>query len=204
MPLPEPDQSAPTPQSPYSQNREVIQNLTLPSIPNLDIPPSPPGSPPPGVDGKIAHFLRLKTQGVHFNEKLASSSALKNPSLLGKLMASAGLDEEQQYATSLRTELWDPACFPEWAYKEGLLKAQQEAEKLRQEETVGKARNRVDFMPAQSGVGNENATHVASMRTEGRSAAQRVIAGLSRDGGSSRESSAGPTKKTRFDEKGRG
>ncbi|KAJ6155043.1 hypothetical protein N7470_005609 [Penicillium chermesinum] len=48
-------------------------------VPNLDIPPSPPGSPDPAANAKFQHFLSLKHQGVHFNAKLATSSSLKNP-----------------------------------------------------------------------------------------------------------------------------
>ncbi|KAL9043576.1 MAG: hypothetical protein Q9214_003244, partial [Letrouitia sp. 1 TL-2023] len=78
---------------PYSSKQALIRNLTLPPIPSLDIPPSPPGSPRPNIERKFEHFIALKKQNVHFNNKLASSSALKNPMLLKKLMKSAGLEE---------------------------------------------------------------------------------------------------------------
>src|SRR5438132_953822 len=58
-------------QSPYSTSRSLIRDLTLPPYPNLDIPQSPPGSPPPELTQKFAQFLELKKQGVHFNDKLA-------------------------------------------------------------------------------------------------------------------------------------
>ncbi|KAI4157831.1 MAG: hypothetical protein LQ342_007975 [Letrouitia transgressa] len=85
--------------TPYSSKQALIRNLTLPPIPSLDIPPSPPGSPPPNIERKFENFIELKKQNVHFNQKLASSSALKNPMLLKKLMKSAGLEETDQYAT---------------------------------------------------------------------------------------------------------
>ncbi|KAI4209640.1 MAG: hypothetical protein LQ351_007440 [Letrouitia transgressa] len=84
---------------PYSSKQALMRNLTLPLIPILDIPPSPPGSPPPGIEQKFEHFIELKKQNVHFNHKLASSSALKNPMLLKNLMNSAGLNETDQYST---------------------------------------------------------------------------------------------------------
>lgn len=85
------------PASPYTIQQSTIRNLTLPTNPNFDIPPSPPGSPNPGAEDKFAHFLGLKRQGVHFNAKLASSASLKNPSLLPKLMQFAGVEDQRQY-----------------------------------------------------------------------------------------------------------
>jgi len=41
-------------------------------------------------------------------------------------MSKVGIDEKAQYNTSLPLDLWNPNDFPEWAYKEGLLKSQQE------------------------------------------------------------------------------
>ncbi|UKZ79545.1 hypothetical protein TrVFT333_007302 [Trichoderma virens FT-333] len=103
--LPEPDAPQDSPSSPYSSNRGLIHDLTLPSVPNLDIPPSPPGSPPPGANKKVEQFLELKKKGVHFNSKLEQSSALKNPSLMDKLLDFVGIDEVGQYETTLPKEL---------------------------------------------------------------------------------------------------
>jgi hypothetical protein len=62
----------------------------------MDIPPSPPGSPPRGheaLTAKFDTFLRLKrTKGVHFNERLASSAGLRNPALMDKLLGFVGLE----------------------------------------------------------------------------------------------------------------
>ncbi|KAI9839630.1 MAG: hypothetical protein M1819_002256 [Sarea resinae] len=135
-------------QSPYSASRSLIRDLTLPPVPNLDIPPSPPGSPQPSTSAKFAHFLELKKQGVHFNEKLAKSSALKNPSLLQKLMGFAGIDDQNQYASTLPTELWDPSGFPKWAYKEELAKSQQELSRRKEEEKARVQREALEFVPA--------------------------------------------------------
>lgn len=109
------------PASPYSANRALLRDLTLPTLPNYDIPPSPPGSPKESTNAKFKNFLELKKQGVHFNQKLAKSSALKNPSLMQKLLDFSDIDENSQYATTLPADLWNPGAFPEYAYKEGLL-----------------------------------------------------------------------------------
>jgi hypothetical protein len=41
------------------------------------------------------------------------------------MMSKVGLDEKGQYNTSLPRGLWDPTDFPDWAYKEELLRSQQ-------------------------------------------------------------------------------
>lgn len=175
------------PQSPYSSNRSLIRDLTLPPIPKLDIPPSPPGSLSASTNAKFAHFLELKKQGVHFNEKLARSSALKNPSLLQKLMNFAGIEEAGQYASTLPKEVWDPGAFPDWAYKEELAKSQQDVLKKREEEKAKTQREAIDFAPATSSGGSSRvgtpgaSTSEAKSRGLGKSAAERIMAGLDRD-----------------------
>jgi HCNGP-like protein len=121
-------------------------NLTLPPIPNFDIPASPPGSPDPAAAGKLTQFTQLKQQGVHFNERLASSTSIKNPNLFAKLLDSFGISAEDQYATTLPASLWDPSSFPQWSYKEELAKAQIEAQK--QLESQAAASGHVEFVPA--------------------------------------------------------
>ncbi|ORY62202.1 HCNGP-like protein-domain-containing protein [Pseudomassariella vexata] len=134
--------------SPYTANRALLRDLTLPQLPNMDIPPSPPGSPIPGTNKKFEQFLELKKKGVHFNSKIAQSSALKNPGLMDKLMEFVELDPRDQYRTTLGTDLWDPAVgFARHAYKEQLRLSQTE---------IGKARVRVqgapvEFVPASEG-----------------------------------------------------
>ena len=186
------------PSSPYTSQRATIRNLTLPSNPNLDIPPSPPGSPAPGADQKFAHFLRLKQQGVHFNAKLASSSALKNPSLLPKLMEFAGVKDQHQYATTLPTHLWDPEGFPESAYKEELAKSQKEISKRKEEEKAKATRDGIEFVSAtnsgQSSSGVTPGMGIGSKAIRG-SAAERVMAGLDRDRRSSPKMGAAGSKK---------
>ncbi|MCJ1431789.1 hypothetical protein MMC27_001144 [Xylographa pallens] len=177
-------ETASEPQSPYSANRALIRDLTLPTIPIFDIPDSPPGSPPPGLDEKFGQFLKLKKQGVHFNEKLARSSALKNPSLLRKLMDFAGVDESEQYATILPSGIWDPESFPPSAYKEELAKSQQDIHKKREEERAKVQRESIEFVAASASGQSSRAGTPGSARVsrglQG-SAAERVMAGLDRD-----------------------
>lgn len=134
--------------SPFSTSRTLIQDLTLPPVPNLDIPPSPPGSPDPIANAKFAHFLSLKKQSVHFNEKLASSASLRNPSLLQKLMNHSGIVDEAQYANSLSLGIWDIASFPVWGYKEELLKAQKEVQHKAENQRQAGKREAIDFVTA--------------------------------------------------------
>ncbi|KAK6865837.1 HCNGP-like protein-domain-containing protein [Apiospora arundinis] len=91
------------PGSPYSASRALLRNLTLPRI-----------------NKQFEQFLELKKNGVHFNSKIAQSSALKNPGLMDKLMNFVEIDHKGQYQTTLGPDLWDPAAFPREAYKEGL------------------------------------------------------------------------------------
>lgn len=132
--------------SPFSTTRALIHDLTLPPVPNLDIPPSPPGSPNAAANAKFEHFLSLKKQGVHFNAKLASSSSLRNPSLLKKMMEHAGIDEQSQYNTSLPSDIWDVSNLPKWAFKEELLKVQQDARQKLEEKNAACQRSSIEFV----------------------------------------------------------
>ncbi|EHK17525.1 uncharacterized protein TRIVIDRAFT_214101 [Trichoderma virens Gv29-8] len=151
--LPEPDAPQDSPSSPYSSNRGLIHDLTLPSVPNLDIPPSPPGSPPPGANKKVKQFLELKKKGVHFNSKLEQSSALKNPSLMDKLLDFVGIDEVGQYETTLPKELWDPRGFPEWAFRDKLSKSREKIAKEKEADRTAGGRTAIDFVPSNSSSG---------------------------------------------------
>ena len=132
--------------SPFSTPLALIHDLTLPPVPNLDIPPSPPGSPDPTANAKFAHFLSLKKQGTHFNEKLAGSKSLKNPSLLEKMMNHAGIDDQAQYSTSLSHDLWDASNLPDWGFKEELLKTQQEIRHKAEEKRLTGQRDSIEFV----------------------------------------------------------
>lgn len=174
------DSSPSAPSSPYTTQRSTIRDLTLPTEPNLDIPPSPPGSPNPGTDQKFAHFLDLKRQGIHFNAKLASSSALRNPSLLPKLMQSAAINSPMQYATTLPVDLWDPTGFPDWAYKEELAISQKQILTKKDEERMKTQRESIDFVSASNSTrsSKEPTGPLNSAKGLRVSAAERVMAGL--------------------------
>lgn len=137
----------PAPASPYTITQLQIRNLTMPPVPNFDIPPSPPGSPPAATNAKFKRFLELKKQGVHFNERLHQSSALRNPGLLQKLMDFAGISEEDSYASALPEELAIPTTYPQWAYGEELVKSHEQIAKKHEQEAKGQ-RERVDFVPS--------------------------------------------------------
>ncbi|KAG4439509.1 hypothetical protein IFR05_004994 [Cadophora sp. M221] len=188
------------PQSPYSANRTLLRDLTLPSLPNYDIPPSPPGSPLESTNAKFKHFLELKKKGIHFNDKLANSSALKNPSLMQKLMDFSDIDEAGQYATTLPKELWNPDGFPAYAFKEELAKSQQKILKKKEDERARGQRDSLDFVPATPS--SEPVSRTGTPSNGGRpiqkSAAERVMAGLDR-GRSNSPQVQGTKRKSRFD-----
>ncbi|KAE8131861.1 HCNGP-like protein-domain-containing protein [Aspergillus pseudotamarii] len=142
---PEPPSSE---RSRLSTSHTLIHDLTLPPVPNLDIPLSPPGSPDANANAKFAHFLSLKKQEVHFNEKLALSTSLKNPSLLKKLTEHAGIDGQMQYSTSLPSEVWDMSGLPRWGFKEELSKSQKEFHQKTEEQWSAGQRDTIDFVAA--------------------------------------------------------
>ena len=184
------------PQSPFSINRAIIRDLTLPVAPNLDIPLSPPGSPLSGIDKKFEGFLDLKHKGIHFNEKLARSSALKNPSLLKKLMDFAGMKEDEQYLSTLPKELWDPTGFPNWTYKEKLAESHQEVLKQQARERAKTQRESIEFVSASASGESSRAGTPASTSSKvlRGSAAERVMAGLDRERLKSPQTSALPSR----------
>lgn len=189
------------PQSPYTSNRALLRDLTLPTFPNYDIPRSPPGSPIASTNAKFKHFLELKKQGTHFNEKLGKSAALKNPSLMQKLMDFADIDETDQYETTLTKDLWDPAGFPEHAYKEKLDKSAKSVEKELSEKKARSQRDTVDFVPAtiSSDASRTGTSTTSSNNGKGQqSAAERIMAGLDR-GRSSSPHTQGVKRKPRFE-----
>ena len=187
-------------QSPYSANRALIRGLTLPSLPSYDIPPSPPGSPNESTNAKFKHFIELKKQGIHFNEKLANSSALKNPSLMQKLIDFSSIDEAGQYESTLPKELWNPGTFPGHAYKEELAKSQQKILMKTEDEKARGQRENVEFVPASTNVESTSRAGTPGhiVRPGQKSAAERVMAGLDR-GRSGSLQAQGTKRKTRFD-----
>ncbi|KAI1817752.1 hypothetical protein GGS20DRAFT_531607 [Poronia punctata] len=131
-PLEDPDpETMSVPGSPYSANRALLRNLTLPPVPDMDIPPSPPGSPSAATGKKFENFLELKKKGVHFNARLADNPTMRNPALVDKLLAFADLDHRDQYRNTLAADLWDPDAFPRHAYKEQLRQSQSDISQAR-------------------------------------------------------------------------
>jgi HCNGP-like protein len=145
------DEDTSTHTSGKMSERDTIRYLTPAPVPMTSMPPSPPGSPDPTANAKFARFMDFKAKGVHFNEDLVKKSSFLNAGLLATMMARAGIDEEDQYNTSLPTDLWDPKHFPAWAYKEELLKSQQE---IRDKEDAEKramsaaGKRMIDFGPS--------------------------------------------------------
>jgi hypothetical protein len=140
------DETAPG--SPYSSNRAIIQKLTLPTVPNFGIPPSPPGSPPQASSKKFAQFLDLKKKGVHFNQRLEGSSVLRDPGHLQRLMDFAGINQEEQSATTLPEDLAVPTVFPEWAYADQLRASQRQILKSKEQARSVAPREAVEFVSA--------------------------------------------------------
>ncbi|KAK3397562.1 hypothetical protein B0T20DRAFT_438606 [Sordaria brevicollis] len=113
------------PKSPYTTTRTLLRDLTLPAIPNMDIPPSPTLSPSDidsverlaALTNKFDKFLELKrTKGQHFNSRIAASAATRNPGLMDKLCRFVGVE----------TEIWfdndssdSPSSAPTNSVKEG-------------------------------------------------------------------------------------
>lgn len=65
---------------------------------------------------------------------------------VGTSFADGAAKGTEQYATTLPNDLWDPAGFPDWAYRTQLRKAQEKVQKERGREK-GEA---VQFVPASS------------------------------------------------------
>jgi hypothetical protein len=137
----------------------------MPTVPNFDIPESPPplrtnseeAATLAATTKKVERFLQLKIQGTHFNERLQSTSSLRNPSLLPKLMTFAGISKESSYASSLPEDLAVPVKGQEDFSVEQLLKQNERREKKRLAE-----RDKVDFVSAKSGGSSAATTPGAS------------------------------------------
>lgn len=70
---------------------------------------------------------------MHFNEKLANSSQLRNPGLFQKLCKFADIGDREQYADALPPDLSLLPDFPPWAYGEQLNKKQADLQRRRDE-----------------------------------------------------------------------
>lgn len=116
---------------------------------------------------------------MHFNSRVAQNPSLRNPALTDKLLSFVDLGAPpDQYRTTLPADIWDPAAFPRWAYREQLKQSQSEVEKARAR-TKGAP---VDFVVAAA---------AAAAAGDGQSA--------SLGGGASKASTSTGKRKTRFD-----
>ena len=196
-------------QSPYSATRSQLRHLTMPPLPNFSIPPSPAGSPPPQITKKFEQFLELKQKGKHFNQNLANSSALRNPTLLHKLMGFAEISDEDQYATNLPSEVAIPTQFPDWAYGDQLDAAQKAITKKREETAAKKQRESLTFVKASASEGSSRSTTPGTAPKVGQSTAERVMAELDRKGthiqvkGADKGGEGRVASKRRFDQRSR-
>lgn len=100
-------------------------------------------------------------------------------------MEHAGIDTQDQYATTLPNEVWDvnPSRFPSSAYWEEMRKNQEEIRKRNEREEQEKraaGRGTIDFVSG----GNSGDSSRSGTPTGGKprnSAAERVMAGLNRE-----------------------
>ncbi len=192
LPLDEDDGVNAAPSSPYSTTRSLLHDLTLPSIPNFDIPPSPPppGSPSSSsgaaaaaTNKKFEQFLQLKKKGTHFNAKLEQSAAIRNPALTDKLLAfvdvgagkggSAGRQPDaravqEQYTTTLPADVWDPTAFPDWAFRDRLRRTREMVAKEREAARSGPGRSAVEFVAASGGAASSSESPGSGVRGEKR------------------------------------
>lgn len=164
----------------YAETRALIQNLTLPTVPNFSIPPSPPGSPPQKATNKFAQFLELKKKAQHFNQRLEGSSVLRDPSHLQRLLDFAGIIEADSYASTLPEDVAVPTEFPEWAYVEELRASQKKIAKTREQEKSKGPREAVEFVSATKS-GTSSGTGTPSGKGLRQSASERVMAGMDRE-----------------------
>ena len=102
-----------------------------------------------------------------------------------------------------------PTKYPEWAYADQLNKMQQSITKKREQEKAQQQREAIDFVPASataSGASSRSGTPSTAIGRAGpQSAAERVMAGLDREGASPGGRAAGSKRtesgmrKSRFD-----
>ncbi|PSN60523.1 hypothetical protein BS50DRAFT_579059 [Corynespora cassiicola Philippines] len=161
----------------------MVQNLTLPTVPNFDIPSSPPGSPPRESTKKFAKFLDMKKKGQHFNQRLESSKVLRDPELKLNFVKHAGVDGQDQYASTLPEDVAVPTSFPDWAYFEELNASQKKLTKTKEGERYNKPR---EFVPA-TGSGSTSRSATPSARAPHQTVGKRKeLEHRGRDSSSSR------------------
>lgn len=65
-------------------------------------------------------------------------------------MAFVDVEGASQYETTLPADLWDPAAFPDWSYRNKLRKSRETIVKEREAEKASGSRTTVDFVPSSS------------------------------------------------------
>ncbi|CAO2648805.1 Nn.00g097540.m01.CDS01 [Neocucurbitaria sp. VM-36] len=185
------------PGSPYTSNRALVQNLTLPTVPNFDIPPSPPGSPSQRATNKFAQFLELKKKGQHFNQRIEGSSVLRDPGHLQRLLDFAGISEEDSHMSTLSEDIAVPAVFPDWAYVEELRASQKRSAKAQEQERSKAPRETINFVSATKSVAldKEQASSLSSQNTSKRKELEHRSRESSSSGGARRGGSRSPKRK---------
>jgi hypothetical protein len=147
----------------------------MPTYPNFDIPTSPPRPTSPdsvaalsATTKKFERFLELKRKGVHFNARLQTSSSLRNPSLLPKLMEFAGVTKDDSYRSTLDEDAGGvPAKWGEESYVESLVRENDRWRKRKLKE-----REKVDFVPSKSEASSAVGTPKAGAATETKKASR--------------------------------
>lgn len=110
----------------FISEQDMLRQLTQPSHPVSSFPPDSEGQAETQVTEKFKNFLNLKKTGIHFNENLTDKSSFKNPNLFASLLERIGIPPEAQYSSSLPSAVFSLDNFPPWAYREELLRSQQE------------------------------------------------------------------------------
>jgi hypothetical protein len=147
--------------------QDLVRYLTRTSQAMPSIPPSPPGSPNPATAARFKRFLELKASGLHFNQDLAKKSSFRNPALLSTMAERAGLDQMDQYSTTLPISVWSPNDMPSWAYKDELAKSQQavrDQQAVRKKQASAAGRRSIDFVSANSSGRNSQSSTPGSQR----------------------------------------
>lgn len=127
------------PLSPYSKRMNRRRELTMPPVPNFDIPPPPQQAAPLAVERKFLNFLKIKRRGMHLNQNLEAKHEFKDPEFMDKQLKFLGLNQETQYNCTLSKDALD-MDWPESAYHDkyaALVKAEMEA---REQAKLGHAR----------------------------------------------------------------
>ncbi|CAD7971750.1 unnamed protein product [Amoebophrya sp. A25] len=75
---------------------------------HVELPPTPPGSPDPGLTARMERFMDLKARGKHLNDAIEASVDYQNPYILEKVIKLFDIDE---YCTNFPPEQFDPSLY---------------------------------------------------------------------------------------------